>query len=162
MKWTNKKPTKEGFYLYVDQLNTDGKPIILEAIDITDAGCQPDAPADMKMRKGLLRKYGRDFQAEYQNENEGIKILFQWSTGAVNLDKNAFWSAEPIALPMKNPRRAKKENHIEKGSVVTYKGYLYVVSSCNKTTANLANFIGVKLAFKKVPLEKLTPRQPVL
>ena len=53
MKWTNKKPTKEGFYLYVDQQNTDGKPIVLEVTDITEMGCQPKAAKDIKWHKEL-------------------------------------------------------------------------------------------------------------
>lgn len=154
MKWTNKKPTKEGFYLYVDQLNTDGNPIVLYASDITETGCQPEDPADKKWHKELAKKSGRCFQAH--SENDGNEILFQWFVGEVNQDKNAYWSAEPIALPKTKPR--KEGNHIEKDSLVNYKGYLYVVSSCNKHKASLRRIMGGgrKLAFRDVPLEKLT------
>lgn len=105
MKWTNKKPTKDGFYLYVDQLNTDGKPIVLEAIDITDAGCQSDDPELMELYKET-KKLGRYFQAEIADVETGI--LFQWYAGEVNRDKKAYWSAEPIALPKRKPRKSKK------------------------------------------------------
>ena len=99
MKWTHKKPTKEGFYLYVDNLNLDGNPIVLEVCDFTYSGCQPKAKEDIEERDKLIKKHGRTYRAYYQNSSEHLEIEFIWLAGEVNRDKNAFWSAKPIPKP---------------------------------------------------------------
>ena len=45
---------------------------------------------------------------------------------------------------------------IEKGSLVTYKGILYIVGRCGKDKANLKSLMGNKVIHKNVSIDKLT------
>jgi len=104
MKWTNRKPVKEGWYLYVDRQCTNGVPIVVRVYDVTDYELHDHTAEEADEIRSSMQdfktKHGYDFK-ELHLEYCGGDIQFEmkWDNDDANNDTTAFWSELPIELP---------------------------------------------------------------